>query len=155
MAQQVYVFKVALSGQTSVWRRIAVRAKQTLDDLHEAIYRAFDRYDEHLYSFYFPRPGSRGRARLRDAAEYSHPYMTEEPNSITGDSPANAAEMRIETLDLKPRQTFFYLFDFGDEWWHEIAVEQVDSPAEKGRYPRILEKCGNSPPQYPDPEEDQ
>jgi hypothetical protein len=49
---------------------------------------------------------------------------------------------------------FFYLFDFGDDWWHEITVESVDAPAEKGKYPRIVETHGNSPPQYPEDEEE-
>ena len=47
----IFVLKVALEGDKSVWRRIAFRGDQTLDDVHEAVYRAFDRYDEHLYSF--------------------------------------------------------------------------------------------------------
>ena len=27
--------------------------------------------------------------------------------------------------------------------------------AEKGKYPRIVERCGKSPPQYPDNEDDE
>jgi len=34
----LYVFKVALAGQKSIWRRIAIPSDQTLDDLHEAIF---------------------------------------------------------------------------------------------------------------------
>ena len=59
MPESVYVFKVALSGSKRIWRRIAMRPAQTLDDLHEAIFTAFDRYDEHLYSFFFPTSQSR------------------------------------------------------------------------------------------------
>jgi len=39
------------------------------------------------------------------------------------------------------------------EWWHEITVEQTDAADDKGRYPRIVERKGDSPPQYPDAEE--
>ena len=38
---------------------------------------------------------------------------------------------------------------------HDITVEQTEAPAEKGRYPRVLEKHGRSPPQYPDLEEEE
>jgi Plasmid pRiA4b ORF-3-like protein len=48
---------------------------------------------------------------------------------------------------LKKGQVFYYLFDFGDEWWHEITVEEIEANAEKGRYPRVLEQKGKSPPQ--------
>jgi len=59
MAKPVYVLKVALCGSKGIWRRIAMLPAQTLDDLHEAIFTAFDRYDEHLYSFFFPTSQSR------------------------------------------------------------------------------------------------
>jgi len=152
MSQPVFIFKVALAGAKGVWRRIAVRGTQTLDDLHEAIFDAFDREEEHLYSFYFPKPGSKGRARIRDAQEYTCSYAADE--SFGGEPDVKTTDAKLASLGLTPKRKFYYLFDFGDEWWHEIAVEQTDAPAEKGKYPRILETHGASPPQYPDPDED-
>lgn len=153
MSNPIFIFKVALSGRKSIWRRIAARGSQTLDDLHEAIFDAFDRDDEHLYSFYFTRPGVKGRNRLRNAVEYTHPSAAEDPGPF-GEAPPNAAKKKLASLGLKPQQVFLYLFDFGDEWWHEIIVEAIDAPTEKGKYPRILDKQGKSPPQYPDIDED-
>jgi hypothetical protein len=154
MSEPVFVLKVALSGDKDVWRRIAMLGSQALDELSWVIFCAFDRDDEHLYSFYFPKPGSKGRARIRDAAEYSHPACCEEGGLAFGSSPTDASEATLSSLGLKPRQKFHYLFDFGDEWWHDITVEAVDAPRERGKYPRILEKHGKSPPQYPDYDED-
>lgn len=57
--------KVALTGAKRIRRRVAIRGDRTLEKLGEAIFEAFDRYDPHLSSFYFPGPGSRGRERLR------------------------------------------------------------------------------------------
>src|SRR6478609_2501570 len=34
-------------------RTIQIRGDQTLEDLHHAIFDAFDRYDEHMYEFQF------------------------------------------------------------------------------------------------------
>jgi hypothetical protein len=47
---------------------------------------------------------------------------------------------------------YFYLFDFGDDWWHKISLYSInpDEPKGKGRYPRIVERKGESPPQYAD-----
>jgi len=154
MAQTVFVFKVALQYQKSIWRRIAVRGDQTLDNLHAAIFDAFDRYDEHLYSFYFPKPGAKGRSRYRDAKEYACPYMAEE-HSMGGEPIFNAAKTPIASLGLTPKQVFLYRFDFGDDWQHQITVEQVDAPVEKGEYPRILDRRGESPPQYVYDDEDE
>jgi hypothetical protein len=153
MSQPVFIFKAALAGAKGVWRRIAVRGSQTLDDLHEAIFVAFDRDDEHLYSFYFPKPGSKGRARIRDAQEYTCSCADED---AWGNEPGvKTTNTKLTSLGLTPKRKFYYLFDFGDEWWHEITVEQTDAPAEKGKYPRILETHGASPPQYPGDDEDE
>ena len=160
MADTVFVFKVALQGDKKVWRRIAALASQTLDHLHEAIYEAFDRDDPHLYSFYFPPPGARGRAAIRDADEFTSPFNCDKESRSMAqwmgmDAPRNAARTRIAKLPLAPGQKFHYLFDFGDEWWHDITVEHVDGVPDKGKYPRIVEKQGDSPPQYPDYDEEE
>jgi hypothetical protein len=47
----VYTLKVALEGDCGIWRKIAIRGGQSLDDLHCIIFDAFDREEEHLYSF--------------------------------------------------------------------------------------------------------
>lgn len=154
MAPPVCVFKVALQGDKKIWRRVAVRRAQTLDHLHNIIFKAFDRFDPHLYSFYFPPPGAKGRAAVRWAKEYTSPIELE-PFYYPGQSelPGNAARAKLLSLDLEPGETFLYLFDFGDSWWHVVTVEDTHAPAQPGRYPRILEKRGESPPQY-EPEED-
>ena len=150
----LYVFKVALAGNRRVWRRITFRSDQTLDDVHAAIFDAFDRFDEHLYSFYLPPPGSRGRAALRDAVEYTSPVMIEEAQWFGGRAVRDASVTKIGSLDLTTGRKLAYLFDFGDSWWHEITVEQTDGNLEQGKYPRVIQKRGDSLPQYPDTEDD-
>jgi hypothetical protein len=59
-SENEYLFKVNLKRRRSIWRTGLLRGDQTLDDLHEVIFVAFDRYDEHLYCFYFPK-ARRGR----------------------------------------------------------------------------------------------
>ena len=147
---KIYVFKVSLEGRKKIWRRIAVRGNQTLDDLHEAIFEAFDREEEHLYSFYLSNAADSGRAWMREAVEYAHPYSCSQRGFLGDEEMNNAAKTRIGTLKLKPGQKFRYLFDFGDSWWHDITVEQTEGEPEKGKYPRVIDKHGKSPPQYPD-----
>lgn len=145
----VYVLRVALEHAKKLWRRIAIRGGQTLDNLHGTIYMAFDRDDEHLYSFYFPTISATSRTRkvMQTAKEYAHPYSFEGP-PMFDEEPSNAAMTSIESLKLREKQKFYYLFDFGDSWWHEITVEQTNGVADEGKYPRIIEKKGDSPPQY-------
>ena len=64
-----YVFHVAIIGAPDIWRRIQIRSDWTLWELHEAIYSAYDRIDDHMFCFYVTKPGSRGRQAIRDAVE--------------------------------------------------------------------------------------
>ena len=62
-------------------------------------------------------------------------------------------EITIGELSLKQKQKFYYLFDWGDEWWHELTFEgEIEFDGE--RLPAIMAKKGDSPPQYPDWDEE-
>lgn len=150
----VFVFKVALQVDKKIWRRIAVRSDQTLEDLHDVIFDAFERYDEHLYSFYLPPAGSKGRRAMMDAVEYTSPFMFEEPDFFGWAEPQDASQTTIAMLGLEPKRRLRYLFDFGADWWHEVTVEHIDGIPDAAKYPRVVESRGDSPPQYPDFEED-
>lgn len=145
----VYVLKVALEQAKKIWRKIAIRSGQTLHNLHDTIYDAFDRDDQHMYSFYFPTASDKSRTRkvMRNAKEYTHPFGVEDSGIFESEA-SNAAMTSIQSLNLKEKQKFYYLFDFGDSWWHEITVEEIDGNADEGKYPRIIKKKGDSPPQY-------
>ncbi len=153
MPVPVYVFKVELMDYDDIWRRIAIPANKTLDDLHYAIFLAFDREEEHLYSFYFRRRYTKTRPTSRDSVEYVHPDVAEEEEDWPG-CPIDAAKTKLQLLNLRPRRVFYYLFDYGDSWWHKITVESINAPApKKTKQPWILERHGESPPQYPNLDE--
>jgi len=132
-----------------VSRTIEIRGDQTLEDLHEVIFQAYDRWDEHLYEFQFGKAPHDPRG-----ARYSAPQAMD--SSLFGGHPAgDASRTSIGSLGLTRGRAFGYWFDFGDDWWHRIEVESISEEVPKGRYPRIVERVGESPPQYPDPEEDE
>jgi len=137
-----YVFKVNLKGARRVFRMIALRGDQTLDDLHEAIFVAFDRFDPHLYSFYFPKAPGRQRTAGPEPKEYTSGQMFDDPSRF------EAAETRLDELRLRPGKQFEYLFDFGDEWWHEGTVVAVNRAMPLASYPEIRQSQGESPAQY-------
>ena len=47
-----YTFHVSLPGTGRTWRKLELRADQTLQDLHLAIQDAFEWDNDHLYAFY-------------------------------------------------------------------------------------------------------
>ena len=151
----VCVFKVALTGEQNIWRRIAIRSDQTLDDLHAAIFDAFDRFEEHMYSFHRqPLYARRGPDFNRDNEEYTSPMILEVADPFEPRGRHDASKTQIGALGLKPGGTLYYLFDFGDSWWHDLTVEATGLNVERARrFPWIIEKHGASPPQYSDPAE--
>jgi hypothetical protein len=162
MAQtpKVYVLKVALDGKRGTWRRIAIRGDQTLDDLHAAIFKAFDRYDAHLYTFYVAPVGvklTRRNAWEVASGKYSHHGALLFDGAFGEQSrEKDAAKTTIASLRLSVGQVFLYLFDFGDEWWHAITVEDTKAvPDPALRYPAVIATRGESPAQYAEDEEEE
>lgn len=49
---KTYTFHVSIPGTGRVWRKIEMRADQTLETLHRAIQRAYAWGGDHLYSFF-------------------------------------------------------------------------------------------------------
>lgn len=129
-----------------VSRTILIRGGQTLEDLHLAIFAAFDRYDEHLYEFQFGK-----KPMDRNGPRYSM-----DSDEVFGEVPTGLVqETKLDMLGLTPKQQFFYWFDFGDDWWHTITVAAIESPVPPGQYPRVTNRVGESPPQYPDLDEEE
>jgi hypothetical protein len=128
-----------------VSRTIEIKGSNTLEDLHKIIFKAFDREDEHMYEF---QVGGRGpqdpnARRYCLKAAFSSSDLTPAP---TGD----VASTTIALLGLSIDDAFGYWFDFGDDWWHQIDVQSIADAVPSGKYPKIRERVGASPPQYAD-----
>jgi Plasmid pRiA4b ORF-3-like protein len=154
MAKQAYVFNAKLDRWPGVHRTIAVRADQTLADLHDALQAAFDWDNDHLYAFWLD-----GKFWSRDGTEYVHPFVLEgDPFAGWGLPVAKprrkSAEARLSRLQLTKGRRIAYLFDFGDEWRVRLTLRHIVA-ADGELYPRILESVGEAPPQYPDYDEEE
>jgi hypothetical protein len=144
----LYVLKVFLmGGPTSekfankvISRTIEIRGHQTLAQLHDAIFQAYDRWDQHLYEFQFGK-----RPFDPDGPNYGIP---DGPQGKKGTKDARAT--KLDDLGLKPERVFGYWFDFGDDWYHQVQVDRVEQAIPTVTYPRVIKRLGKSPPQYLD-----
>jgi hypothetical protein len=143
----LYVLSVFLtSGPISdkfpskvIRRDIEIRGDQTLEDLHNAIFEAYDRWEGHAYEF---QMGKR-------------PFDPEGPNYGIADpdekkpTHGDARTTTLDDLDLQNRKRAFgYWFDFGDDWLHQIQLERTEKAIPTVTYPRVIKRVGKSPPQY-------
>jgi hypothetical protein len=131
-----YLLRVALAWKPEVWRDLELRGNQTLYDLHSAIQDAFGWDRDHLWCFFMA--DVRGKFRPSRQADATYGEVDD----------AFSPDVELSKFGLRPRRRFRYLFDFGDNLLHEIAVRRVGKPEAGAKYPRVVGGEGEAPPQY-------
>ena len=129
----IFLFRVSLG---KVWRRIALRAGDTIDDLVAWILKSVDFDSDHLYEL-------QCRDRFGRTMRILHPYMEEQ-----GEGPSGA-EVSLGELPLLPGQSMTLVYDFGDNWHFDVKLETIEPPDAKIKAPSVLEEHGQAPEQYP------
>jgi hypothetical protein len=112
----IYRIKVGLrDAKPPIWRRLEVPADITLARLHRVIQVAFGWTDSHIHVFETPY-GEYGVDR-----ELGH--RAEGP-------------VTLEQVAPTAKERFRYVYDFGDNWLHDIEVEAVFDRDPSASYPR-------------------
>jgi hypothetical protein len=112
---RAYVLRIALAySEPAIWRKMRVPGSFTLGDLHVALQIAFGWEDEHLHSFTI------------GSVEYGMSAI-DEFDLLDESDMANEDDFYLDDLGLKKKQTFTYLYDFGDSWEHKIQVTEIIS----------------------------
>jgi hypothetical protein len=124
----VYQLKISLRGVSKppVWRRVAVSSGITLAELHEVIIRAMGWNGGHLHVF------STGWAE----------YGTPGPELGHLDDSA----VRLCNVLLLPGARLRYTYDFGDDWEHDIQLEEILPDEPGGGHPVCIAGKGACPP---------
>jgi Plasmid pRiA4b ORF-3-like protein len=126
-AAPIYQIKVGLRGaKPPIWRRLEVHADTSLADLHDIIQVAFGWEDCHMHVFETAY-GPFGVADRELGHRAEGPVTLEQVASGSGD--------RLQ-----------YVYDFGDNWAHDIVVEKV-LDRQPVRYPRCTGGRRAAPPE--------
>jgi len=114
--------EVVLRGvRPKAWRSFLLRADSTFAYLHEAIQRACDWQDYHLYAFFEYAP--KGVDWQRTIVE-APPAADEDPDAEQFQRPS-AHQVRLDSYLLKAGDKCYYVYDYGDCWEHEVTVLSV------------------------------
>ena len=131
----VYQLKITLLGfKPVIWRRIQVE-DCTLDKVHEHVQTAMGWTNSHLHQF---RVGKQF---------YGDPELMQENfEEFNSRDSMTTLLSHILPADGK-RFSFFYEYDFGDSWDHEIRFEKVVATTPGGSYPRCTQGERACPPE--------
>jgi hypothetical protein len=121
-----------------IQRVIEIRGDQTLEQLHQAMFQAYDRQDQRPYEFQLGK-----RSFDPDGPNFRGPAS---PRGRKGTK--DASETKLDHLDLKPGRVFGYWFDFDANWYHHVQVERIERAIPTVTYPRLNKGVGKSPPQH-------
>lgn len=109
-----YVLHVQIQGiEPAIWRRLQVEGSVTLRGLHHILQAAFGWTDAHLHAFEV------------EGTTYARPHKDN-----TLDRFADASDIQDERKAKLQRlahrgQHFVYRYDFGDDWLHDVHVEEL------------------------------
>lgn len=147
ISDQVYQFKITLKHiKPPIWRRIQVPATYTFWDLHVAIQDSMGWTDTHLHHFEIPNPttGMKEEIGIPDEDAIDNIILAGWKKNIS----------HYFTSD---NNKAGYIYDYGDDWEHEVKLEKILPAIDDIQYPICIagkrecppEDCGG-PPGYED-----
>lgn len=131
-----YHFKIQIKGITKppVWRKIIVPANFTFLRFHQVIQSAFGWIDYHLFEFEDKK--SQGSFRIAVPSEYDFDYDVET---------LDASKVKLSQILESNTRKLLYVYDFGDNWVHEINLEAISDGKRKKAI--CLSAKGSCPPE--------
>jgi hypothetical protein len=112
-----FQFKIQLKNITDplVWRRVLVPEQFSFLRLHRVIQEAFGWEDYHLFQFSPKGYGSYPLIHIPNA----------EFDRFSFRKPLDARKTKLAEIFSMPKQKLMYIYDFGDDWKHEIRLEKM------------------------------
>lgn len=135
---QIATLRIDLvDSKPPIWRELEVPTSLTLQRVHDIVQIAFGWLDSHLWQFEIA--GTR----------YGLPD-DDEPGT------RDASKVRLRDVLAEGTTTISYVYDFGDDWEHQITVTNVRTGEPDLPYPRLVagkmasppEDCGGLPGYY-------
>ena len=129
---QVYQFKVTLRGiRPPIWRRFQVTDDLTFYQFHRVLQEVMGWYGGHLHLF------DLNGFQITDAETLDEGF-------IDGEDEQKA---RLKQHVRQEGQKFRYVYDFGDDWDHEVVLEKILPVEADVVYPRCLKGKRACPPE--------
>ncbi len=133
MSDKVYQIKISLKhSKPKIWRRILIQPDLTLADFHKVIQTTMGWTNSHLHEFY--ADGISFAPKLEDD-------WWDDPESV------DYTKVKISDLLTKEGDRILYVYDFGDDWEHDILLEKILPADSSAQYPVCTAGKNNCPPE--------
>ena len=133
MVEPVARIRIELQNiQPKVWRRVDVPLSSTLLALHDIIQVTMDWNDAHLFEF-----------RVGDKI-YGVPHPDDE---MYERKIHRAKSVRLKDLVNRGVERFLYVYDFGDNWRHDVIFEELRDDEKDTDYPAFVDGARRGPPE--------
>ena len=131
---EIYQINVTLLGSDPpIWRRLLVPSDLTLLQLHHVLQVAMGWDDSHMHEF-----------RIQ-GQRYGTPDPIEQ--SFRGPQTIGERTVRLSSVLGRVRSKALYIYDFGDDWQHQILVEKRLAPEPECGYPICIAGERQGPPE--------
>jgi hypothetical protein len=128
---EIYQLNIALMDvRPPIWRRVQVLDSTNLGQLHQVLQVVMGWGDKHLHRFAIDRRGLEERYESFDAQTHAEHEIT---------------LRRI--VAVQHTTLFYYEYDFGDGWVHELKVEKTFPPQTGMDYPICISGARRCPPE--------
>jgi len=115
----IHQFKIQIKEikKPPIWRRVLVPDSFTFHQFHQIIQAAFGWEDAHLYLF--------------SPQGYSSRFTISIPSKYDDLLVKDSRLLKLQDIFHTENQTYTYIYDFGDDWTHKIALEAILSGSSK------------------------
>ncbi|KAF2518450.1 plasmid pRiA4b ORF-3 family protein [Flavobacterium salilacus subsp. salilacus] len=135
----IYKFRVILDAEEDVFRDIAIREEDTLEDLHNAIVNAFGFDGLEIASFY----------TCDDEWNQEDEIPLFDTGEVLGEQKTMADYPLITILD-SDNTKIIYVYDFLNMWTFLVELGAIEEPEIDASYPELLFSHGEMPNSAPD-----
>ncbi|MBI5102633.1 MAG: plasmid pRiA4b ORF-3 family protein [Nitrospirae bacterium] len=132
----VYQFKITLRDiKPPIWRRIRVPASYSFWDLHVAIQDSMGWTDSHLHEFQIKNPKTGRKINIGL------------PDEDFGRRVSEGWKKNIADFFSMQNPKAEYTYDFGDDWRHDIVLEEILPRQKDIDYPLCIDGARACPPE--------
>lgn len=129
-SKTIYQLKITLKNiKPPIWRRFQVLSSTTLEQLHEIIQSVMDWGNCHLHQF------------VISGVEYGKPEPAFDFHVH------DEKKIKLSQVVTGEKFKFHYVYDFGDDWEHEIILEKILPSESEVIYPICVKGKRACPPE--------